>query len=242
MKTYIINLERSVDRRSYMEEQCLKLPFLDVEYINAVDGRSMSTEEKAIAFDEKKFKNRYSVKARPGEIGITLSHQKCYKKIVEEHVPYVLILEDDISLPVDIKEKLDMIEKLMQTSVPKVILLSGWYYYTSTTDLIEQYKLANVYDGVLAHSYVINFAAAKLLIEACPYVIADDWYYIRHKGIKLQAVLPHLIDQQWNGGFLSTVNVESVERKSFKWKLINSPRLLTRKFLKFIGHFEESLK
>lgn len=240
MKTFIINLERSVDRRTYMEQQCSKLSFLNIEFINAIDGRSMSKEERATAFNEEKFKARYSINPRPGEIGITLSHQKCYKKIVEEHIPHALILEDDISLRIDIKEELDLIEKLMQTDVPKIILLSGWYYYSSTTYLIEQYKLANVYDGVLAHSYVINFAAAKLLIEACPYILADDWYYIRRKGIKLQAVLPHLIDQQWNGDFLTTVNVEPRENISLKWKLLNFPRLFTMKFLKFIGHFEEA--
>lgn len=107
MKAYIINLKHSIDRRIYMEEQCRKLPFLSIEYINAVDGRSMNTEERAIAFDEKEFEKRYSVKVRPGEIGCTLSHQKCYKKIVEERLPYALILEDDISLSVDIKAALE---------------------------------------------------------------------------------------------------------------------------------------
>ncbi|MCY6319736.1 glycosyltransferase family 25 protein [Bacteroides uniformis] len=107
MRTYIINLKRSVDRRIYMEGQCRKLPFLNVEYINAVDGRNMSPDERTAAFDEKEFEKRYSVKVRPGEIGCTLSHQKCYKKIVEEHLPYALILEDDISLSVDIKAALE---------------------------------------------------------------------------------------------------------------------------------------
>lgn len=240
MRIYIINLKRSVDRRIYMEEQCRKLPFLDVEYINAVDGRSMNTEERTIAFDEKVFEKRYSVKARPGEIGCTLSHQKCYKKIVEERLPYALILEDDISLSVDIKTALEKIGEMIQTDIPTVILLSGWYWYGSTTHLVGGYKLANVYDAFLTHSYVINLAAAKLLIEARPYITADDWYYIRHKGVKLWAVFPHLINQLWDGDLSTTVNVESGEKKNLKWKLLNSPRLFVMKFLKLVGHFEEA--
>lgn len=128
MKTYIINLERSVDRKNNMEEQCRKLPFLDVEYINAVDGRSMNAEERAVAFDEKKFEKRYFSKVLPGEIGCTLSHQKCYRKIVDESLPYALILEDDISLFADIKVPLDVIERKMQIDTPQIVLLSGWYY------------------------------------------------------------------------------------------------------------------
>lgn len=97
-----------------------------------------------------------------------------------------------------------------------------------------------MYDAFLTHSYVINLAAAKLLIETRPYITADDWYYIRHKGVKLQAVLPHLINQLWDGDLTTTVNVEPGRNKSLKWKLLNLPRLSTMKFLKFIGHFEEA--
>ena len=240
MRTYIINLKRSVDRRIYMEGQCRKLPFLNVEYINAVDGRNMSPDERTAAFDEKEFEKRYSVKVRPGEIGCTLSHQKCYKKIVEEHLPCALILEDDISLSVDIKAALEKIGEMMQTDIPTVVLLSGGYWYGNITHLEGEYKLANVYDAFLTHSYVINLAAAKLLIETRPYITADDWYYIRHKGVKLQAVLPHLINQLWDGDLTTTVNVEPGRNKSLKWKLLNLPRLSTMKFLKFIGHFEEA--
>lgn len=35
----------------------------------------------------------------PEEIGCTLSHQTCYRRMVAEGIPYALILEDDLTMP-----------------------------------------------------------------------------------------------------------------------------------------------
>ena len=98
MKAYVINLERSPERKIYMQKLLKKFPFLDVEFVTAVDGRAMNENERIHQFDVDKFYARYSVMPRPGEIGCTLSHQKCYCKMVKEGIPCALILEDDIVL------------------------------------------------------------------------------------------------------------------------------------------------
>ena len=46
MKTYVINLKTSTDRKRYMEN--LLIPyndFLDVHFVEAVDGRQLSDEQ-----------------------------------------------------------------------------------------------------------------------------------------------------------------------------------------------------
>ena len=241
MKSYIINLERSTDRKSYMEVLCKKLPFWDVEFVKAVDGRNMSANEQEHIFDKRKFKKRYSIDVRPGEIGCTLSHQKCFRKIVEDNEPYVLILEDDIQKPIhDIGVILNSIEEMMVTETPRIILLSGWYWFKRTHDFMGSYRLADVYDAFLTHSYVINQAAARLLIEERPFITADDWRYIRQKGVQLQAVYPHLIDQNWDGDLATMVNVEPIKKRSVGWYCRNACRLTNLKILKIIGHFEKA--
>ena len=84
MKAYVINLERSPERKIYMQKLLKKFPFLDVEFVTAVDGRAMNENERIHQFDVDKFYARYSVMPRPGEIGCTLSHQKCYCKMVKD--------------------------------------------------------------------------------------------------------------------------------------------------------------
>ena len=88
MKTYVINLERSPERKAYMQKILQSVPFLELEFVTAVDGKAMSEEAREKQFDAVKFHSRYSNYPRPGEIGCTLSHQKCYRKIVEEDVQY----------------------------------------------------------------------------------------------------------------------------------------------------------
>ena len=96
MKAYIINLKKSVDRKKYMQEQLEKMFFLSAEFVEAVDARGMTEREKNVFFDTELFCKRYVKEVRPGEIGCTLSHQKCYRKLVESRDKYALILEDDI--------------------------------------------------------------------------------------------------------------------------------------------------
>lgn len=240
MHIFIINLQTSSDRRVRMECLLRKKGIADYEFIEAVDGRKMSEEERHRRFDVERFLARYSIDVRPGEIGCTLSHQECYRKMVSERIPYVLILEDDICFDLDIVPVVREIEKLMSCDEPRIILLSGWYWYTGTSPLGGGYRLANVYDAFLTHSYVINLAAARQLIEERPYITADDWRYIRKKGGRLEAVCPHLIDQDWTGDLVTTVNVEERKRKGLAWFLRNSWRLLTLKLLYLIGHFEKA--
>ena len=242
MKTYIINLKRSPERKVYMQNILKDFPSLDFEFIAAVDGKAMSTKEQESLFDTKTFRKRYSVEVRPGEIGCTLSHQKCYRKIVNDNEPYVLILEDDIMPPADIAPILKDVEEKMKTETPQIILLSGWYWFYKTSPLSGEYKLAHVYDAFLTHAYVINQAAARLLIEERPCITADDWRYIRRKGVRLQAVCPHLIDQNWNGNLGTSIGIVQSKKLNLKWYLKNFSRLIYLKLLKFIGNYESHLQ
>ena len=125
MKAYIINLKKSVDRKKYMQEQLEKMFFLSAEFVEAVDARGMTEREKNVFFDTELFCKRYVKEVRPGEIGCTLSHQKCYRKLVESRDKYALILEDDIVIRHNIDTLVPEIEKLLNTDEPRVILLVG---------------------------------------------------------------------------------------------------------------------
>lgn len=243
MKTYIINLKDAVSRREYMRKQLQLLPpSLSVEFVEAVDGRIMSSQERENKFDTEKFRLRYTKEVRPGEIGCTLSHQMCYEKLMHSEEKYALILEDDIVVRPNVDSVFPCIEELIQTDKPLVILLSGWYWFGETKKIDTHYHVANVYDAFLTHAYIINRAAAALLIEQRPFITADDWFYIRKKGVKICALLPHLIDQDWSGTNPTSIN--EVKRVTCKgmWKRKFQIRLhsLYLKVLKLVNHFEKA--
>lgn len=243
MKTYIINLKKAVDRRKYMAQQLASLPSsLSVEFVEAVDGRVMCKSEQEKNFDFDKFRQHYAKEVRPGEIGCTLSHQKCYRKLLDSGEKYVLILEDDIVVRQNIDVILPDIEKMINTDAPRIILLSGWYWYLGTKALKEHYRLANVYDAFLTHAYVINREAASLMIEQRPFVTADDWFYFRKKGVGIYAVLPHLLGQDWSGEHSTSINQEVKKQCQGLWKRKIEIRLhsLFLKILFIIKRFEKA--
>jgi glycosyl transferase family 25 len=88
MFAFVINLPHSVERRRHMESQVAQL---EHEFVEAVDGRSLSTEGRPEWL-------------RPTILGCTLSHRAVYQRVIEEDLPYALVLEDDMVLPRDIDE------------------------------------------------------------------------------------------------------------------------------------------
>ncbi|RYD81650.1 MAG: glycosyltransferase family 25 protein, partial [Sphingobacteriales bacterium] len=92
----VVNLRRSIARRIYIQEKLLhyNIPF---EMFEAVDGNELcETELNEIYAKGSYFKTRYGRVMNIGEIGCALSHIGLYKKILEEKIPYAIILEDDI--------------------------------------------------------------------------------------------------------------------------------------------------
>lgn len=248
MKTYIINLESSPERKEYMEKILKDIPSLEYEFIKAIDGRKLNETEKNILFDSDRFFQRYGRECRLGEIGCTLSHQKCYKKIVVEKEDYALILEDDIVIKTTDNSIWDKIQNILnKINQPTVILLSGNYWYSHINKRSSNLQTVQVYDAYGTFAYLINKKAAKLLIESPATFLADDWRYLKSKGIKLLAIYPHLISPS-EGSMLSSTILPGIKRidKINKQNLTLIVKIKIyvrggiRHFLKFIKQYERN--
>ena len=77
IKTYIINLKESVGRKDQVLREVSRYPFMDIELVEAVNGRMLMEEQVEMLFDWKNFSYRYGHEPLPGEIGCTLSHREC---------------------------------------------------------------------------------------------------------------------------------------------------------------------
>lgn len=196
MKIFIINLLSSVDRRERVKKILEEEGIFDYEIIVAVDGRKMSAEQKQLVFDQEKALKRYGRVCRDGEIGCTLSHQKCYKKMIDEEIDAALIFEDDIILHPNFSKIISNLYKLIETEIPTVILLSSNYWYYKKKRLTDKYYQAMVYDAYATYAYLINYSAARNALNSRPSTLADDWKYMKSKNIVLKACLPHLVDPQ----------------------------------------------
>lgn len=251
IKTYIINLPKEKERKKHVEEQLSAYidSYLDIEFIEAVDGRIMTEVEREQVFDSHKAFKRYGRKCKPGEIGCTLSHQQCYKKIVSSNNDYALILEDDITINITNNSQWNIIQKIIEiSSKPTVLLLSGNYWYNNVIEKREAgIELVNVFDAYGTFAYLINKQAAQLLIESPSSFIADDWRYLKAKGVKLLAIHPHLISPSDSASIPSIITPDTKHNgKIHKQNLLLGQRLKVyargsvRHFLKFIKHYERN--
>ena len=100
IQTYIINLEKSVVRKEYMNDLLRAYSFLDIHYVKGVEGKKLSESEISERFDKDRCLKRYGRVINLGEIGCTLSHRECYEKLLSTSSGYALILEDDIHLSI----------------------------------------------------------------------------------------------------------------------------------------------
>jgi GR25 family glycosyltransferase involved in LPS biosynthesis len=102
MNIFVINLERSADRLASMSAQfdALKMSW---ERFPGKDGRELPPEELS-QYSEKEALQLIGEPMTRGQIGALLSHINVCKRIVEDKLPYALVLEDDVILPANLND------------------------------------------------------------------------------------------------------------------------------------------
>lgn len=91
---WVLNLERSNERREFMETQLNKLN-LEYEIIQAVDGLKLTDYELGL-YSKKEALRCSERELSLGEIGCILSHVRMWQRLITENYDDVMILEDDV--------------------------------------------------------------------------------------------------------------------------------------------------
>lgn len=246
MRTFIVNLAKDKERKEYIKKLISKYSFLKTQFIEAVYGKTFSEKELNDSFDLGLAYKRYGRCLNPGEIGCTLSHFKCYRTLLAGNDPYVLLLEDDITILRDFS----VIEKIaasLPEDEPWVLFLSGDYWYTTKRRFDENVDLAKVYDAVGTYSYIINRKGAELMLSKNPRAssVADNWSLYRRQGLRLYAVYPYMIDANIES-FESSIeqNYFGEVRKNMPWGMRLQAYKLSaiKKFLVKTGHFVSKIR
>lgn len=156
MKTYIVNLDRDIDRLASTYECLAKANIkTDIERVPAVLGRKLTFEElhETCTFTARHFLPKAA-------IGCALSHINCWKKLVaDKENTECLIVEDDIYCdePFDIQP---LLGNLPGNDAAGVLYLG---YIRSTLDM---FGLQDWYDA--------NWARFDYPFATCAYIIRKD--------------------------------------------------------------------
>lgn len=190
MKVFVLNLERAVQRRAFMQAQLDRLG-LDYEFIRGSDYREMSEDDfrqlcsaRAIAVDS----------YLRGVFAASLSHLEICKAIVEQGHSHALVLEDDVILPTNIAETL---EDVAQTQKSDSIVLLRYYCHRNEPLLLSRSeRVPTGKDGEFvapvdidsvasAAAYVITGNVARRMLDNLYPVdhVPDNWGPFYRKGI-----------------------------------------------------------
>lgn len=246
IQTFVINLKRALCRKEHMQTLLEKYAFLDIKFIPAVDGLLLTDNGVADSFDESQSYKRYGRKLNRGEIGCTLSHINCYKKLLEGSENYALIMEDDISILRDISV-IPSLMQLVDNNNPTILLLSGDYWYTKDVSSQNGLNVVKVYDAVGAYAYIINKSAAELILSKyyMPSHVADHWMLYREIGVNILAVKPYLIDANI-GGMESTIKQEFFGENRTEMTVLNVVKAywyaFVKKILVRLNHFVSKIR
>jgi glycosyl transferase family 25 len=194
VKTFVVNLPEALQRREAIERQLRSLG-LDYEMVDAVRGRSLTTDERSRHYNDQKFHRLVGRSIGAGELGCSLSHLEVYRRITSRGIAHALVLEDDAWLSPNVPALLEAIEGNCSPEARDLLLLS-WANPIASKGyrrLWSGYVLARALGGIGSHGYVISRAAAaelqKRLYPVCH--TADCWAWLnRHGYVNLLAVTP----------------------------------------------------
>ncbi len=208
MDCYVINLERSPDRLDQMrrEFERLNLKFIRV---SAVDGQNLSDDEYARHAGPRKLSR--------AQIGVLLSHQKCWDLFSKSRADYCAIFEDDVHLSDSLPEILKSIEFttakfdiLKIETAKKKILISRKIQSSIASRRMR--KIGSYHVG--AAGYILNrncLAKINRLVDVADTIPVDEFlfeYLIDHAEI--WQIDPALAIQDQAEGVRNRTNLKSL--------------------------------
>jgi GR25 family glycosyltransferase involved in LPS biosynthesis len=160
-----ISMEKSVERRQ-SAIQVLDELGLTHQWIKACDGRELSIAELKQVYDPTGTLTIHTEPLRRGEIGCYLSHLECYRAIVDQDIPYAVIMEDDM------RPNANLIKVLHALELPEdwgtVNLFPHWRWFSGRAFMLENtYYRKPLFDSHYVSKYFdwANCAAMYLISQ-----------------------------------------------------------------------------
>tara|TARA_B100001093_G_scaffold93118_1_gene85333 strand:+ start:7538 stop:9850 length:2313 start_codon:yes stop_codon:yes gene_type:complete len=171
IKTFIISLEKDVERRNKLKYKLLSSGLTDVAYFPAIDGDK--------DLHKYNFNVHSSSAVNTGEIGCFLSHYSVWNYVFQNNIEYALVLEDDATFRTCFSSYLNKITSNFKNLDFDILRLSAWkcnYDRNKYNNFLEYSK-----DWcVNAQSYIITFNGAKKIINSSclqtDIVAPDDFF------------------------------------------------------------------
>lgn len=252
---YVLSLFDEFKRRDSIGAQ-LKDLSIDYEIIDAVDFRRASLDMK-LAFVKKNKMSTIKRELVNGEVGCSLSHFRCYQKLLSSNVDWGLIIEDDADLG---RLKSGYIEDLLSavanSAVEIDVVILGYSKLAKDNEsffyrLEPIKKLINCRDFCLGKpwrnwtcgtvSYLISKTGAEKMLnyfsDGKVVTVADDWnFFEKQVGLNIIHHRPLLVFEDFTN-FKSALEPERAKVSKKKTIFLDAIRVLRGYFRIFLMRF-----
>ena len=164
----------SFNHNQKIENNCKNIGFTNVNHFQAIDGKKFNPDYLfengliTIRSYNDLVENREQNSGIPslGAIGCTMSHYNLWCLCVKMKFPYIIILEDDVSLPYKISNDIKL--KINSALEKENSIYISPSYYNNNNKIIKVFG---------THFYIISIGACKELIKnTFPIDVQTDWY------------------------------------------------------------------
>ena len=211
-KVFLINLAKSTER---LKKSSARLAAQNIQFerIPAIDGTKLTNAEIQAHYSSQLNSKQYYRNLGYGEIGCFLSHRLAWQRIVEQKLPYAIVLEDDFQLVGDLSAVFSTIDSLKCDW--QLLKLAA---YQNRTRPIKVTKQVNEQFDLVLHK------TAKRLLRVteqfgCPVdtQIQRTW----QTGVSVYSLMPFVIQQDGKVGSEITAACQNqvIRKHIFKRKV-----------------------
>ncbi|QAA00014.1 glycosyltransferase family 25 protein [Pseudoalteromonas sp. R3] len=196
---FIINMDGCEDRWQATYTR-LKEVGLNATRFPATNGKQLSEPEVTKWYDPAANFKRYHRHLTPGEIGCYISHYRVCEKVVNEKLPYALVLEDDLHIEDSLAPLLALVPDLNNWDMIK-LSDNRANPFIDTLKLSDQFTLGNykkVPNGT--QGYLISLAGAKKLLSRKPFYrpVDVDLQFHSETGLQVTGIKPYPVSEDVN--------------------------------------------
>ena len=196
MKVFLVNLARSKERLARVSAR-LKTLGVAWERLEAVDDAELDPTERARLFSPFGWWCCTLAPPARGQLGCALSHQKIFRRMIEEGLPAACVLEDDVILDDRFPEVLAWTEAHLDTTASQVVLLTD--HNGGAAKVVSEIGFEPATWDWCSEGYVLTCAAARaFLADNSPLRVMNDTWdrWVNQGVIRLFHARPTVCSQE----------------------------------------------
>lgn len=177
----IVTLPNATERQAFVKDYAAQFHFTPCFHYG-INGSQMSPQERQQAVIEPDI-------LTVGEVGCALSHLQIYREMVEQDIPYLLILEDDVALTPEFFDYLPMFEHFIHKHMCGKAAVLHLHRQHEFIRLIERWNnritVHSTQYALGAPAYIITKEAAQAVLQIQTPLrwVNDFWKFYYYLGI-----------------------------------------------------------